>query len=93
MVRRKISVPYSGSIGIWLQQLRESKGLTQRELADILGLKTSQMISNWENGRCAPSFYQLPVLCKVFDVSEKAMTDKLIEEQKKMFSESLSKLI
>ncbi|NRA68155.1 MAG: helix-turn-helix transcriptional regulator [Pseudobacteriovorax sp.] len=92
MVKRKISVPYSPSIGSWLQELRENKGLTQRELADILGLSTPQMISNWENGRCAPSFSQLAVLSKVFDVTQKEMIDKLMDEQRKIFSESFSEL-
>ena len=37
--------------GKQLKELREIKGLTQQEVSDILGLKSTANISDWENDR------------------------------------------
>ncbi|MYB93536.1 helix-turn-helix transcriptional regulator [Candidatus Poribacteria bacterium] len=37
--------------GKQLKALREIKGLTQQEVSDILGLKSTANISDWENDR------------------------------------------
>jgi transcriptional regulator with XRE-family HTH domain len=39
------------ALGQWLKSLRETKGLSQRELADILELDYYTFISQLENGR------------------------------------------
>jgi len=39
------------SLGLWLRSLREERGLSQRELADILSLDYYTFISQLENGR------------------------------------------
>jgi len=60
-----------------LKELRESKGMTQKELADLLNdLITNsssskiytQTVSYWENGR-EPSYEILIILSNIFDVS------------------------
>ncbi len=38
-----------------LRKYRKAIGLKQKEIAQILGLKNSGMISRWEKGRCLPS--------------------------------------
>jgi len=39
------------TLGLWLRSLREEKGLSQRDLADILTLDYYTFISQLENGR------------------------------------------
>lgn len=39
------------TLGVWLRNLRENCGLSQRELADILDLEYYTFISQLENGR------------------------------------------
>lgn len=51
-----------------LKQLRQKHGLTQVELANILGLKPTA-ISNYESNRNEPSFDKLIALSKEFDVT------------------------
>jgi transcriptional regulator with XRE-family HTH domain len=51
-----------------LQKLRESKGMTQAELAEKLFV-TRQAVSRWENGETIPSTDTLKLLSKIFDVS------------------------
>lgn len=48
--------------------LRKHKGLTQEELANVLGV-TNQAVSKWESAQCCPDIQLLPDLAKIFDVS------------------------
>ena len=48
--------------------LRKQKGVTQGELADVLGV-SNQSVSKWESGQCCPDIQLLPELAKYFDVS------------------------
>ena len=44
---------------------RKARGLKQKDVASILGLKTASMISRWENGFCLPkpeNMFKLAVL-------------------------------
>jgi len=48
-----------------LRKHRKARGLKQKDVACILGLKTSSMISRWENGLCLPkpeNMFKLAVL-------------------------------
>lgn len=47
---------------------RKSKGLTQEQLAHIVGCKGRQAVSNWENGYSTPP---LAIALKVAEVLEK----------------------
>jgi transcriptional regulator with XRE-family HTH domain len=42
------------TIGAILRRLRQEKGLTQREVAEAVGVSQG-VVAHWENGRCAPS--------------------------------------
>ena len=56
------------SIGEFIQILRKEKGLTQKELAEIIGL-SDKTISRWENGNSLPDTSMLLPLCKVFGIT------------------------
>ena len=49
-----------------LKTLRKSKGLTQKELAEIVGVD-QRTISAWEKGVCEPGFQMLAHLCEIFN--------------------------
>lgn len=49
-----------------LKTLRKTKGLTQKELASIVGVD-QRTISAWEKGVCEPSFALLSKLCEIFN--------------------------
>jgi len=51
-----------------VKELREEKGLMQKELAKVLHLHPS-LICEWENGRKRTSFEGLIALAKFFEVS------------------------
>ncbi|MCL5423355.1 MAG: helix-turn-helix domain-containing protein [Nitrospirae bacterium] len=45
---------------------RKARGLKQKEVADILGLKSTSMISRWENGVCLPDTLNLLKLAVLY---------------------------
>ena len=48
-----------------LKQLRMEKGITQMELADLMGV-SYQAVSNWERGNSMPDIGKLPELAEIF---------------------------
>lgn len=58
----------ANNIGEFIQQLRKEKGLTQKELAEQIGM-SDKTISKWENGNSVPDTSMLVPLCKVLDIS------------------------
>ena len=48
--------------------LRRQKGVTQKELAQVLGV-SCQAVSKWESSRCCPDIQLLPDIAQFFGVS------------------------
>ena len=55
-------------IGSFIQQKRKDKGLTQKQLAEKLGV-TDRAISKWERGQGCPDVSILEILSKEFGCS------------------------
>ena len=55
-------------IGKFIFELRKEKSITQRELADKLGV-TDRAISHWENGRRLPDYSLLKDISNELDIS------------------------
>lgn len=55
-------------IGKFIMNARKNKGLTQSELASILGV-TDRSVSNWENGKCMPDISLFKPLCEELGIS------------------------
>ncbi len=56
------------TIGKNIAELRKSRGLTQEQLADTLGV-SSQSVSKWENEVTMPDIMLLPVIAGCFDIT------------------------
>ena len=54
-------------LGQRIRQLRKSRGITQEELAEMLGIGTPN-ISYIENGKFAPSMENFEKLVNIFDI-------------------------
>ena len=72
-----------------LRRLRQSRGLTQEQLAERLGV-SFQSVSRWENGLSYPDVEMIPELAAFFEVStdvlmgvEKATMEQNLERDKK----------
>ena len=56
------------SLGAFIAQLRKEKGLTQKQLSEILGV-SDKTISHWEREESAPDISILPMLADTLGVS------------------------
>ena len=54
--------------GQFLSVLRKAKGMTQRELAELLNV-SDKAVSRWERDESMPDILLLPVIADIFDVS------------------------
>ena len=61
------------NIGERILKLRKEKGLSQEEVANIIGV-SRQTISKWETGESNPDFDKIVPLCDLYNIS----TDELI---------------
>ena len=61
-------------IGQFLKELRKEKGITQEQLAEILGV-TNRSISRWENGVNMPDFDFIMEIAKYFNVGIDELLD------------------
>lgn len=55
-------------IGKFISECRKKKGITQNELAELLGV-TNRAVSKWETGICMPDAGTIPELCQILDIS------------------------
>ena len=65
------------TMGSFIAVLRKSKGYTQRQLADMLGV-SDKTVSHWERDESAPDISMLPIIADIFDVT----CDEIIRGQK-----------
>lgn len=54
--------------GSFISQLRKEKGLTQKQLADVLGV-TDKAVSRWETAKNYPDIELLEQIAQFFDVT------------------------
>ena len=75
------------SIPNCLRKYRKARGLNQRKVAKIMGLKSSSIISRWEKGICLPSSFNIFKLAVVY----RTMVDALFIDQLRELKDSLYK--
>lgn len=54
--------------GQFIQIRRKEKGLTQRQLAELLGI-SDKTISKWETGKGFPDFTLVPQMCQILEIN------------------------
>ena len=53
-------------MGVKIKETRKKRGLTQKQLAELLGVK-QQNISDWERGERSPSIKNLKKLAEILN--------------------------
>ncbi len=56
------------SMGETISSLRKEKGMTQKDLADMLGI-TDKAVSKWERGVAYPDTATIPAIAEIFEIS------------------------
>lgn len=87
------------SIGDFLAILRKSKGLTQQEVVDHLGV-SNKTISSWETSASCPDISMLPAIAELFEVScdellrgERIPSSERVEKSEEKREKSLSHIL
>ena len=70
-----------------LRRYRKAVGLKQKDVAEILNLKSAGMISRWEKGVCLPSLLNALKLAGVYSVLTDALFFPLIRLIKRKIME------
>lgn len=76
-------------IGNNIRKYREENGLSQKQLAEALGISNSR-VSNWEQGTNRPDADMLSEICRALQVSPSLLlgvqlsTDELSEHERKL---------
>ncbi len=91
------------TLGSFIAVLRKSRGMTQKELAEELGV-SDRTVSHWERDESAPDISIIPVIAEIFDVTcdellkgEKAKSNaenspqKAVKRQKYIFEKNYAK--
>ena len=69
-----------------LRKHRKARGLKQKEVAKILGLKSASMVSRWENGLCLPNPINMFKLGLVY----RTMVDALFIDLRRLLKEEIA---
>jgi len=72
----------SKSIPNNLWRCRKVRGLTQKQVAQIMELKSTAMISRWEAGRCLPMTDNLFDLAAVYRTTSEALYWDYVQERR-----------
>ena len=76
--------------GAYLKREREGRHFTQKYVADHLGFRTPQLISNWERGIAVPPLKEIRKLAQLYGVDQGELMDIVTEYQKAVCSDTLS---
>jgi transcriptional regulator with XRE-family HTH domain len=76
--------------GEFLKQKRLKAGLSQSEVAELLGYSSPQFVSNFERGLCAPPLPALRLLVKAYGLSINDLVKRLLKQQQRLIEDALS---
>lgn len=63
-----------------IKELRMKAGLTQKALADAIGVKSASLITMWEKGERKPKSEILPELSRALNCEIKDLFDELLRD-------------
>jgi transcriptional regulator with XRE-family HTH domain len=70
-----------------LRKYRKARGLTQKEIARVLGLKNTSTISRWESGFCLPKLITVMKLAVLY----RTMVDGLFIDLRRLLQKDILK--
>jgi transcriptional regulator with XRE-family HTH domain len=73
--------------GEYIRDLRIKRGVSQTELAKIMGFKNAQFISNWERGLAGVPVKHIFTLAKAFDLSWETLMRAYLEDMRRQIIE------
>jgi transcriptional regulator with XRE-family HTH domain len=74
----------------YLRQKRLDSGLSQLDVARVLGYSSPQFVSNWERGLVSPPLETIAVLIDLYKIPSGEVISKILEETQEYLESSLS---
>jgi transcriptional regulator with XRE-family HTH domain len=75
----------------YLRQKRVDSGLSQLDVAKVLGYSSPQFVSNWERGLVSPPLETIAVLIELYKIQPTEVVDKIMIETRDYLESQLSK--
>ncbi len=69
-------------LGIFLKEARVELGLSQKDIAEKVGIHT-QYVSNYERGLCAPPSHSFGAILKLLKVKKEDVVDVMLEDSRR----------
>jgi len=76
-----------------LKKYRKARGLKQKDVAKILGIKNASMVSRWEKGVCMPNTKNLFKLAALYRTMSDSLFFDLIRELRSEMQKREEKLL
>jgi len=70
-----------GNLGKFLKNARSDRALTQKDVAEKLGLHV-QFVSNWERGICAPPGHSFQKMIQLLRLDRSELVDVMLNDSK-----------
>lgn len=74
----------------YLRQKRLDTGLSQLDVARVLGYSSPQFVSNWERGLVSPPLETIAVLIDLYKIPSREVIDRIVEETRDYLESSLA---
>jgi transcriptional regulator with XRE-family HTH domain len=81
----------NGKISKFLRKKRVEAGLTQQQVARVLGYSSSQFVSNWERGLCNPPMESLGQLVTLFKIDNEEIMEIYLDSMRDQLRQVLPK--
>ena len=66
----------------YLKEKRIDRGLSQLDVAKVLGYSSPQFVSNWERGLVSPPVETIAVLIELYKIPSSEVIDYILKETK-----------
>jgi transcriptional regulator with XRE-family HTH domain len=80
---------HNKELGLLLKEHREKVGITQQELADMLGYSSSQFISNFECGIYIPPLKKLRTIVHILRMDPEQVLEIILRKEKSLLEKGL----
>lgn len=77
------------SLSSFLKEARTHAGLSQRDVADILGYDTPQFISNWERGISEPPIKSVKKISRLYKIDSDDLFYEILDNKILMIKTNL----
>jgi transcriptional regulator with XRE-family HTH domain len=74
----------------YLREKRLDSGLSQLDVARVLGYASPQFVSNWERGLVSPPLETIAVLIEIYKIPSNDVINRILAETRGYLEESLS---